>query len=120
MVPPFAMGWIRSKWLIEQQFQSGKLPQNAASQVFKVPGKSAGKKLLSEIWIAGNKFRAVPYIRDKADTFAVCVAAGSTQSSGAKEACQPALSSPAPTRRGCIDVRWQQAAELGKSAHTQQ
>ena len=39
-----------------------------ASVVFKVPGKAAAQKLLLEMWVAGNKFHALPYILDKADT----------------------------------------------------
>ena len=68
VVPPFSMRWMRSRKLIEQHFQVGKLPKGAASVVFKVPSKAVGKKLLTEMWVAGNKFRALPYIPDKADT----------------------------------------------------
>jgi hypothetical protein len=33
-----------------------------------VPNKVAGNKLLAEMWVAGNRFRALPYIPNKADT----------------------------------------------------
>jgi len=36
--------------------------------VFKVPGKSAGRKLMEEIWVAGNRFKAQEYVANKADT----------------------------------------------------
>jgi len=36
--------------------------------IFKVPGKVAAEKLLVEMWEAGNKFRALPYITNKVDT----------------------------------------------------
>jgi hypothetical protein len=36
--------------------------------VFKVPGKEAGRRLLQEIWVNGNRFRAEVYVRDRADT----------------------------------------------------
>jgi len=35
---------------------------------FKVPNKAAGNKLLTEMWVAGNRFKALPFIADKADT----------------------------------------------------
>jgi hypothetical protein len=54
--------------VIVEHYEAGRLPQNAASVVFKVPGKEAAQKLLEEMWVAGNKFRALPYIPDKADT----------------------------------------------------
>jgi len=68
IIPPFSMRWMRSKRVIEEHFRNGKLPQGAASVVFKVPGKEVGKKLLSEMWVAGNKFQALPFIADRADT----------------------------------------------------
>jgi len=68
VVPPFSMRWMRSKKLIERQFQAGTLPQNAASVVFKVPSKATGQKLLTEMWVAGNKLRALPFIANRADT----------------------------------------------------
>ena len=68
VVPPFSMRWMRSKRIIEQYYQKGRLPQDAASVVFKVCSKVVGKKLLTEMWVAGVKFRAMPYIADRADT----------------------------------------------------
>jgi len=68
IILPFSMRWMQSKRVIEEHFQSGKLPQGAALVVFKVPGKEAGKKLLSEMWVAGNKLRALPFIPNRADT----------------------------------------------------
>jgi len=67
VIPPFSMRWMRAKKIIEQHFQEGRLPQNAASVVFKVCSKAVGKKLLTEIWVAGVKFRALPFIADRAD-----------------------------------------------------
>jgi len=41
--------------------------------VFEVPNKAAGEKLMSEIWVAGNKFKVFPYIANKAETlYRVC------------------------------------------------
>jgi hypothetical protein len=68
VVPPFSMRWMRAKRHIEQRYQAGTLPQNAASVVFKVCGKAAGKGLLTEMWVAGVKFKALPFIADRADT----------------------------------------------------
>lgn len=59
---------MRSRKVIEEHFLAGRLPQKAGSVVFKVPNKTAGNKLLAEMWVAGNKFRALPYVPDKADT----------------------------------------------------
>jgi len=67
VIPPFLMRWMRAKKIIEQHFQEGRLPQNAASVVFKVCSKAVGKKLLTEMWVAGVKFRALPFIADRAD-----------------------------------------------------
>jgi len=36
--------------------------------IFNVPGKVAAQKLLVEMWVAGNKFKALSYIPNKADT----------------------------------------------------
>jgi len=36
--------------------------------VFKVPGKAEGQKLKEEIWVAGYKFKAQPYVPNRADT----------------------------------------------------
>ena len=68
VVPPFSMRWMRAKRHIEQHYQAGTLPQNAASVVFKVYSKVTGNKLLTEMWVAGVKFRALPFIADRADT----------------------------------------------------
>ena len=62
------MKWMRSVSTIERYYQARHLPKNAASVIFKVPGKVAAQKLLVEMWVAGNKFRALPYIPNKADT----------------------------------------------------
>ena len=67
VIPPFSMWWMRSKRIIEQHYQTGRLPQNAASVVFKVYSKVVGKKLLTEMWVVGVKFRALPFITDRAD-----------------------------------------------------
>jgi len=67
-VPTFSMRWIRPQGSIERQYQEGRLPQNAASVVFKVPGRAVAQKLLTEMWVVGNRFRALPFIADKADT----------------------------------------------------
>ena len=68
VVPPFSMRWMRSKRIIEQYYQEGRLPQGAASVVFKVCSKALGKKLITEMWVAGVKFRAMPYIADRVNT----------------------------------------------------
>ena len=59
---------MRAKRQIEQHYQAGTLPQNAASVVFKVCSKAAGNRLLVEMWVAGVKFRALPFIADRADS----------------------------------------------------
>ena len=53
---------------IKRYYQAGRLPKNAASVIIKVPGKVTAQKLSVEMWVAGNKFRALPYIPNKADT----------------------------------------------------
>lgn len=68
VVHPFSMRWMRARRQIENRYLAGTLPQNAASVVFKVCSKAAGNKLLTEMWVAGIKFRALPYIADRADT----------------------------------------------------
>jgi len=67
VIPPFSMRWMRSMRIIEQHYQVGRLPQNTASVVFKVYSKAVGKKLLTEMWVVGIKFRALPFIADRAD-----------------------------------------------------
>jgi len=47
--------------------QAGRLPQNATSVVFKVCSKAVSKKLLTEMWVVGVIFRALPFIADRAD-----------------------------------------------------
>jgi hypothetical protein len=68
VVPPFSMRWMRAKRIIEGHYQQGRLPHGGASVVFKVPNKAAGQKLLTEMWVAGNRFKAIPFIPNKADT----------------------------------------------------
>jgi len=68
VIPPFSMRWMRAKRVIKEHYQWGKLSSDGASVVFKVPNKTAGHKLLLEMWVAGNKFRAHPFIPDKLDT----------------------------------------------------
>jgi len=68
VVPPLSMKWMRAVSTIECHFQTGRLPKNAASVIFKMPGKVVAQKLLVEMWVAGNRFRALPYIPNKADT----------------------------------------------------
>jgi len=68
VVPPFSMRWMRAKRHIEQHYQAGTLPQSATSVVFKVCSKVTGNKLLTEMWVDGVKFRALPFIADRADT----------------------------------------------------
>jgi hypothetical protein len=67
-VPPFSIRWMRPKEVIEEIWRNGTLPAGKASVVFKVPGKEAARRLLQEIWVNGNKFRAEIYVRDRADT----------------------------------------------------
>jgi len=68
VIPPPSMKWMRLVSTIERHYQAGCLLQNAASVIFKVPGKVAAQKLLVEMWVTGNKFFALPYIPHKADT----------------------------------------------------
>ena len=68
LIPPALIRWMRSKKVIEQHFQQGRLPAGSASVVFKVPGKSVGLKLTEEIGVAGHKFKAQPFVPNKADT----------------------------------------------------
>jgi len=67
VIPPFSMRWMRAKRQIVQHYQAGTLPQNAASVVFKVCSKVAGNKMLTEMWVVGVKFRALPFIVGRAD-----------------------------------------------------
>jgi len=69
MIPPFSIKWMQAKKVIEDHYQHGKLSHGVASVVFKVPNKAAGQKLLAEIWVVGNRFRAQPFIPNRADTF---------------------------------------------------
>ena len=68
VVPPLSMKWMWAVSTNEWHNQAGRLPKNAASVIFKVPGKVAAQKLLVEMWVAGNRFWAHPYIPNKADT----------------------------------------------------
>jgi len=68
MIPPFSIKWMRAKKVIKHHYQHGKLPHGVASVVFKVPNKAAEQKLLAEMWVAGNRFRAQPFIPNRADT----------------------------------------------------
>ena len=68
VVPPLSMKWISAAGTIEHHYQAGRRPKNTVSVIFKIPSKVAAQKLLVEMWVAGNKFRAIPYIPDKADT----------------------------------------------------
>ena len=74
VVPPLSMKWMWVVSTIKRHYQAGQLPKNVASVIFKVPGKAAAQKLLVEMWVAGNKFHALPYIPDKANT--LCGACG--------------------------------------------
>jgi len=67
-IPPYSMRWMRNKAQIEQHYQVGTLPQEAALVVFKVCSKAAGNKMGVEMWVAGVRFRALPFIADRADT----------------------------------------------------
>jgi len=49
VVPRLSMKWMRVVSTIERRYQAGWLPKNAASVIFKVPGKVAAQKLLVEI-----------------------------------------------------------------------
>jgi len=68
VIPPLSIKWMRAASTIESHYQAGCFPKNAASVIFKVPSKIAASKLLVEMWVAGNKLRALPYIPDRADT----------------------------------------------------
>jgi len=74
VVPPLSMKWMRAVSTIERHYQAGRHPKNAASVIFKVPGKPAAQKLLVEMSVAGNRFHALSYIPDKANT--LCGACG--------------------------------------------
>jgi len=67
-VETVALRWMRAKRVIEEHFQRGILPHGGASVVFKVPNKTAGQKLTTEMWVVGNKFKALQFIPNKADT----------------------------------------------------
>ena len=77
--------------VIEEHYQAGRLPQNAASVVFKVPNKAAGKKLTEEMWVAGNKFKALAFIPNRTDTLGTrCCQWGHAEAqchSGGKPVC---------------------------------
>lgn len=68
VIPPFSMRWMKSKRGIEEHYQWGTLPAGMASVVLKVPGKVVGQKLTEEIWVMGHKFKAQPFVPNRADT----------------------------------------------------
>jgi len=53
--------------VIEDIWGKGRLPAGKASVIFKVPNKEAGRKLLQEIWVNGNRFKAETFIPERAD-----------------------------------------------------
>jgi len=59
---------MRPKGVIEDIWQKGQLPAGRASVIFKVPNKEAGKRLLQEIWVSGNKFKAEIFVPERADS----------------------------------------------------
>jgi len=67
-IPPTSMRWMRPRGVIEDIWKKNLLPGNKASVIFKVPNKEAGKRLLQEIWVAGNKFKAERFIPERADS----------------------------------------------------
>ena len=83
VIPPFSMRWMCAKNIIEQHFQEGRLLQNAASVVFKVCSKAVGKKLLTEMWVAGVKFRALPFLQTERTCSVAGAAIEDTASSAA-------------------------------------
>ena len=44
VIPPLSIKWMRAVNTIESHYQAGRLPKNAASVIYKVPGKIAAKK----------------------------------------------------------------------------
>jgi len=65
--PPFSIKSMRPKGVIESIWRENKLPAGKASIIFKVPNKEAGRRLLQEIWVNGNKFKADTFIPERAD-----------------------------------------------------
>jgi hypothetical protein len=68
VIPPFSMRWMKSWRNYEEQWRNGTLPRGRASVIFKVPNKTAGRGLLKEIWVAGNRFQAEIFVPSKADS----------------------------------------------------
>ena len=68
VVHPLTINSMQSASTIEQHYQTGHLPKNAASVIFKVSGKVAAQQLLVEMWVAGNRSRTLPYIPNKMET----------------------------------------------------
>jgi hypothetical protein len=68
IIPPFSMKWMKSWRNYEEQWRKGSLPRGRASVIFKVPNKVAGRGLLKEIWVAGNRFQAEIFVPSKADS----------------------------------------------------
>jgi hypothetical protein len=72
-IPPFSMKWMRAWRHNEELWRKGELPRGRASVIFKVPNKTAGLRLLKEIWVAGNRFQAEIFVPSKADSLcAIC------------------------------------------------
>jgi len=65
--PPFSIKWMRPKGVIEYIWGQNKLPAGKSSVIFKVPNKEAGRRLLQDIWVSGNKFKADVFIPERAD-----------------------------------------------------
>jgi hypothetical protein len=90
VIPPFSMKWMRAWRIYEEQWQRGTLPRGRASVIFKVPNKAAGRGLVKEIWVAGNRFQAEIFVPSKADTLcAICSRWGHSEfrCHGRKPAC---------------------------------
>jgi hypothetical protein len=68
VIPPFSLKWMRAWRHNEELWRKGALPRGSASVIFKVANKAAGRGLLKEIWVAGNRFQAEHYVPSKADT----------------------------------------------------
>jgi predicted RNA-binding Zn-ribbon protein involved in translation (DUF1610 family) len=62
------MKWMRAWRHNEELWRKGGLPRGRASVIFKVPNKTAGLRLLREIWVAGNRIQAELYVPSKSDS----------------------------------------------------
>jgi hypothetical protein len=90
IVPPLSMKWLRTWRIYEEQWQRGTLRRGRASVIFKVPNKAAGRGLVKEIWVAGNRFQAEIFVPSKADTLCtICSRWGHSEfrCHGRKPAC---------------------------------